>query len=525
MSGNRLTGTQFRNEFIKSLNILAPRIAAAVSRFGGNLETEGNLSVLGTADFSGNLTVVGTTALGESDIVSTNTTTDVFDITADSVTTANVIDISADALTSGTILNIVSNSADGNSSRNLVKIHNDNAGANQVALLSLTNDAPNTTSDLLIDTAATTGIVIDVNADSLTTGNVFDVTANALTTGTILNLVSNSATTGTRKLVEIKNDNSSASNTIPLRITQDANDTTVRLRSRNTSSSGDGVRIDFDRDEQLSDDETIARLRFRAENSAGDREDFADMFAIASDVTDGDEGGLIKFRVSAGGLLGTAALKELLNIGGEDQNGNTRASVVINEDGIDCDFRVESDTNTNMFTIRGDRNAVAVAADASLHMDGFSVVDDFHATTFENTFADGEYGSSQILRYSPNANDTLASGQLFFLHSDGTWDQTDASAVATGATQMLGIGLGGSSQTVGCLIRGFIRIPSGEILNLPGSGASDGLPLYISPTAGHLDFTRPSGGGEYVRIVGYALDDHGSDVLIYFNPSPNHVEL
>ena len=93
MSGSKLTGTQFRNEFLKSLNILAPRIAAAVSRFGGNLETEGNLSVLGTTDLSGNLTVVGTTTLGESDIVSTNVTTDVLDITADSVTTANVIDI------------------------------------------------------------------------------------------------------------------------------------------------------------------------------------------------------------------------------------------------------------------------------------------------------------------------------------------------------------------------------------------------------------------------------------------------
>ena len=153
--------------------------------------------------------------------------------------------------------------------------------------------------------------------------------------GSVTNDIKKAITNAKSGQVEIKNDNSSASNTIPLRITQDANDTTVRLRSRNTNSSGDGVRIDFDRDEQLSDDETIARLRFRAENSAGDREDFADMFAIASDVTDGDEGGLIKFRVSAGGLLGTAALKELLNIGGEDQNGNTRASVVINEDGTD----------------------------------------------------------------------------------------------------------------------------------------------------------------------------------------------
>ena len=120
----------------------------------------------------------------------------------------------------------------------------------------------------------------------------------------------------------------------------------------------------------------------------------------------------------------------------------------------------------------------------------------------------------------------VSSGQqLYFLHTDGTWDSTDADAVATGATQMLGIGLGGSSQTVGCVTRGYIRIPSTEILNLPGSGACDGLPLYVSTTAGHLDFTAPSGNGDFVRIVGYAIDDDSSDVLIYFDPDKTHVEI
>ena len=129
-----------------------------------------------------------------------------------------------------------------------------------------------------------------------------------------------------------------------------------------------------------------------------------------------------------------------------------------------------------------------------------------------------------MLRYSPGADDTLTVGQLYFLHTDGTWDQTDADAVATGATQLLGIGLG-NARSAGCLMEGFIRIPSTEILNVPGSGAVDGLPVYVSTTAGHLDFTQPSGTGDFVRIVGHAIDDTGGDVLIYFNPSNNHVEL
>ena len=36
MSNRILTGTEFRNEFLKSLNILAPRIAAALERYGSD---------------------------------------------------------------------------------------------------------------------------------------------------------------------------------------------------------------------------------------------------------------------------------------------------------------------------------------------------------------------------------------------------------------------------------------------------------------------------------------------------------
>ena len=149
------------------------------------------------------------------------------------------------------------------------------------------------------------------------------------------------------------------------------------------------------------------------------------------------------------------------------------AGVIFNEDGhATNDFRVESDNNTHMlFVDAGDDTVATGGIDATNHKDGFAVFNDFNGTTFENTLADGHFGSAEVLRYSPGADDTLAAGQLFFLHTDGTWDSTDADAVATGATQMLGIGLGGSARTVGCVTRGYIRIPSTEILNLPGSGA------------------------------------------------------
>ena len=129
---------------------------------------------------------------------------------------------------------------------------------------------------------------------------------------------------------------------------------------------------------------------------------------------------------------------------------------------------------------------------------------DFNATTFENDYSD-DVGSGTILRYSPGADESPAGSELFFLHTDGTWNQTDADAVATGASQLLGVGLGASARTTGVLLKGFVRINSTEILNVPGSGAVDGLPVYVSTTAGHFDFTAPSGSGDFVRIVGYCL--------------------
>ena len=153
-----------------------------------------------------------------------------------------------------------------------------------------------------------------------------------------------------------------------------------------------------------------------------------------------------------------------------------------------------------------------------------SVTHDYNSSTFENQLAD-DVGSGKIIKYSPGADDTLVGSQIYFLHTDGTWDLADADAVATGGTQMLGVGLQGSAQTVGVFIEGFIRIASTEILNTPGSGAVDGLPLYVSTEVGHFDFAAPSGAGDFVRIVGYAIDDDSGSVLVNFSPSKDHIIL
>ncbi len=150
--------------------------------------------------------------------------------------------------------------------------------------------------------------------------------------------------------------------------------------------------------------------------------------------------------------------------------------------------------------------------------------DDYHGESFENQLS-ASAGHGRILKYSPGSSDGLTASQIYYLREGGNWALADADDVANGGTQLLGIGMGEDPQTVGVFMEGFFRVASTEILNTPGSGNVDGLPLYVSTTDGHFDFTAPSGSGDYVRIVGYAIDDDSGDVLVYFDPSKDHIVL
>jgi hypothetical protein len=244
-------------------------------------------------------------------------------------------------------------------------------------------------------------------------------------------------------------------------------------------------------------------------------------------TVDGTAGaGSITLLSDAGGIgLSWADGKDLWAEGG-------RAIITANEDAADC-IKLHADAGTSQtVTVVNDAGTDVAAIGLTSTAGGISLsagairnTHDF-ATTAPLSMAqfdtDGEW-SGTVIKYSPGANESPTLGQLYFLHTDGTWNQTDANDVTTGASQMLGIGLG-NARSVGLLISGFIRIPDTEIENVPGSNASPGLPLYVSTTAGHINFTAPSGTGDFVRIVGYAIQD-STDVLIYFDPDKTWVEV
>ena len=140
---------------------------------------------------------------------------------------------------------------------------------------------------------------------------------------------------------------------------------------------------------------------------------------------------------------------------------------------------------------------------------------------FETTYSDDQ-ASGTILKYSPGSSTALNGSEIYYLRTNGTWLQADADGSSTSAT-LLGVGLGGNPQTVGVLLKGFVRVASTEILNKPTN--VPGQPLFVSTTAGHFDFTAPSASGDIVRIVGYAIDEDGGDVLVYFDPDKTFIEI
>jgi hypothetical protein len=116
-----------------------------------------------------------------------------------------------------------------------------------------------------------------------------------------------------------------------------------------------------------------------------------------------------------------------------------------------------------------------------------------------------------------NAGYTTVQSDLVYLSSSATWLEADADATGVKSTSMLGIALEVKDN--------------GEALNvaLPGSFIQDasvyaftpGVPLYMSATDGAITATKPTGSGDTVRTVGYAV--HAD--MIFFNPSSDYVTL
>jgi hypothetical protein len=114
-----------------------------------------------------------------------------------------------------------------------------------------------------------------------------------------------------------------------------------------------------------------------------------------------------------------------------------------------------------------------------------------------------------------NAGYACAAFDLVYLGSSSTWLEADSDAVGT-SINMLGVTLAAadSGAAVNVALPGaFIRFDTFDF--------TPGLALYVSGTLGAMTHTKPSGSGDIVRAVGYALNAD----TVFFQPSSDYVVL
>jgi predicted acyltransferase (DUF342 family) len=137
------------------------------------------------------------------------------------------------------------------------------------------------------------------------------------------------------------------------------------IKNTGDLASGGGIEFVLDNGAGEGDDDILGFISFKGDDSGNATTQFAQMSAIASDITNADEGGKFKFEVMAGGIAGTAGLAEVLSLGGEDQANSTNCEVVVNEGGAAfVDFRVEGDSETHLLFVDAGNERVSIGDSA-----------------------------------------------------------------------------------------------------------------------------------------------------------------
>ena len=215
---------------------------------------------------------------------------------------------------------------------------------------------------------------IDINAAN-TTKEVINITADALTTGAIMKLVSDSSSTGTRALIDVTNDNTSATGTSLMLLKNDAAgaggvviettaaETKPMLELINSSNNADKPPIlAFNKVGGAQDDYHIGRIDFKGDDNAGtpNTKTYCSILGLASDVESSGnaQSGEMRFLT----MVNNTEV-ECMRIGKEDTAGGTPAfALAINQNGDDLDFIVSTDNTGNILRTSAGTDQIGLAS-------------------------------------------------------------------------------------------------------------------------------------------------------------------
>ena len=193
--------------------------------------------------------------------------------------------------------------------------------------------------------------------------------------------------------------------------------------------------------------------------------------------------------------LGYTATEGLILTG----QGSTN-DVTVKNDADETLLTVPTGSNDLKFGVDGTASNLILAEKASVQLDPAGG-------------ADGDYSGITV---TGTGGATIAFGEPVYLAvGDSRWELTDASAVATAGTPLVGIAVSSSTDgnPITVLLHGIIRadavFPTFTV----------GAQVFLSETAGDLTNTAPSTADAVVRAVGFATTANE----IYWNVSPDHI--
>ena len=134
-----------------------------------------------------------------------------------------------------------------------------------------------------------------------------------------------------------------------LEITRSDTNAQLRLTTTDASATEGPVLELFRNSDTPADSDDLGVIRFIGRNNhiSGEEEVYAKIKAETRDITDATEDGYIDFSIQV-----NSTLRNMLEIGASE--------VVINEESVDVDFRVESDGNTHMLLVDAGNNHVNI---------------------------------------------------------------------------------------------------------------------------------------------------------------------
>jgi len=263
----------------------------------------------------------------------------------------------------------------------------------------------------------------------------------------------------------------------------------VEIKNTNTDGQGPELKLNNTKgDNDGADGDYAGKITFNAMDDDGGgssqaTQQYGRIYVRVHDATSTEESGNMLFDVANhdGGL-------------------NTALSLVGGSEDGEVDATIGSGSSSST-TVAGD---LTVTSKATIPTRKLSITAGSSA---------GEYDGDVVYT---GTTTSMTAGDLYVYNSSGTWTQANAAAEAT-TKGLLAIALGTASDTDGMLLRGMVT--TGTIAGTQDEGAT----VYIRATAGDITTAAPNSSGQFVRIVGYCMEN--SNNRMYFNPDGTYIEI